>query len=78
MVKGLNMNGDTWQTTIYSCFMGTCSWLIAHLPQIQAFITFCLTIVFLVYKIRDAKAKAEMAEMAEDEQRGNKNSTCRK
>lgn len=62
MAKGLNMNGDTWQTTIYSCLMGTCSWVIAHLPQIQAFVTFCLTIVFLIYKIREARAKAVEAE----------------
>lgn len=62
MVKGLNMNGDTWQTTIYSCLMGTCSWVIAHLPKIQAFVTFCLTIVFLIYKIREARAKAVEAE----------------
>ena len=71
------MNGDTLNTTFASLFATACSFIIAHLPEIQAFITFSLTVVFLFYKIREAKAKAEMAEMAEHEQ-GNKNSSCKK
>lgn len=64
------MNGDTMQTTIYSISATICSFLIAHLPEIQAFITFLLTVVFLIYKIREAKAKAEEAE--EHHERTNK------
>lgn len=56
------MNNDTFITTYHTCIMGVCSWIIAHLPEIQAFITFCLTIVFLIYKIREARAKAIHAE----------------
>lgn len=73
------MQGDTLNTTFASLFATFCSFIIAHLPEIQAFITFLLTVIFLVYKIREAKAKAEMAELAEHEQeRGNKNSSCKK
>mgnify|MGYP000759980863 FL=1 len=56
------MNGDTLNTTFASLFATACSFIIAHLPEIQAFITFLLTVAFLVYKIREAKAKALEAE----------------
>lgn len=56
------MNGDTLNTTFASLFATACSFVIAHLPEIQAFITFSLTVAFLVYKIRGAKAKALEAE----------------
>lgn len=73
------MNGDTINTTIASLFATFCSFIIAYLPEIQALITFLLTVIFLVYKIREAKAKAEMAELAEYEQeKGNSNSSCEK
>ena len=63
------MQGDTLNTTFASLFATFCSFIIAHLPEIQAFITFLLTVVFLVYKIREAKAKADIAEMQEDDER---------
>ena len=73
------MNGDTLNTTFASLFATACSFIIAPLPKIQAFITFSLTVAFLIYKIREAKAKAEMAEMEEHEQeQGNKNHSCKK
>ena len=45
------MNGDTLNTTFASLFATACSFIIAHLPEIQAFITFLLTVAFLVYQI---------------------------
>lgn len=63
------MQGDTLNTTFASLFATFCSFIIAHLPEFQAFITFSLTVVFLVYKIREAKAKADIAEMQEDDER---------
>lgn len=56
------MNGDTLNTTFASLFATACSFIIAHLPEIQAFITFSLTVAFLIYKIRESKAKALEAE----------------
>lgn len=56
------MQGDTFNTTFASLFATACSFVIAHLPEIQVFITFTLTVAFLVYKIREAKAKAWEAE----------------
>ena len=53
---------DTAQTTIASIFATLASFVMVHISEIQAFITFLLTVVFLVYKIREARAKAEMAE----------------
>ena len=76
MQKVINMNGawkvmqgDTLSTTIASLFATTCSFIIAHLPEIQAFITFSLTVVFLIYKIREARAKADLAEMLDNDER---------
>ena len=63
------MQVDTLITTFASLFATFCSFIIAHLPEFQAFITFSLTVVFLVYKIREAKAKADIAEMQEDDER---------
>lgn len=63
------MQGDTLNTTFASLFATFCSFIIAHLPEFQAFITFSLTVVFLVYKIREAKAKADIAEMQENDER---------
>ena len=63
------MNGDTLNTTFASLFATACSFIIAHLPEIQAFITFALTVVFLIYKIREARAKAELAEMLDNDER---------
>lgn len=71
------MQGDTINTTFASIIATLCSFVIAHLPEIQAFITFSLTVIFLFYKIREAKAKAEMSEMEEHEQ-GNQNHSCKK
>lgn len=71
MLKGAwkTMQGDTLNTTFASLFATFCSFIIAHLPEFQAFITFSLTVVFLVYKIQEAKAKADIAEMQEDDER---------
>ena len=63
------MNGDTLNTTFASLFATACSFIIAHLPEIQAFITFALTVVFLIYKIRVARAKAVFAEMLDNDER---------
>ena len=63
------MNGDTLNTTFASLFATACSFIIAHLPEIQAFITFSLTVVFLVYKIREARAKADLAEVLDNDER---------
>lgn len=63
------MQGDAVNTTIASIFATTCSFVISHLPEIQAFITFILTVVFLIYKIREARAKADLAEMLDDDER---------
>lgn len=62
MAKAWKMDNEAIVTTYQSFLMGVLSFCIAHLPQIQAFITFSLTVLFLVYKIREAKAKAEKAE----------------
>lgn len=63
------MQGDTFNTTFASLFATACSFVIAHLPEIQAFITFTLTVVFLIYKIREARAKADFAEMLDNDER---------
>lgn len=63
------MQGDTFNTTFASLFATACSFVIAHLPEIQAFITFSLTVVFLIYKIREARAKADLAEMLDNDER---------
>lgn len=63
------MQGDTFNTTFASLFATACSFVIAHLPEIQAFITFALTVVFLIYKIREARAKADLAEMLDNDER---------
>lgn len=63
------MQGDTINTTIASLVATLCSFIISHLPEIQAFITFILTVVFLIYKIREARAKADLAEMLDDDER---------
>lgn len=63
------MNGDTLNTTFASLFATACSFIIAHLPEIQAFITFALTVVFLIYKIREARAKADLAELLDNDER---------
>lgn len=65
-MKALKMNGDTTQTTIYSIFATISSFVMVHLPEIQAFITFSLTVVFLCYKIKEARAKAYKAEREND------------
>lgn len=56
------MENDSLMTTIQSLLCSLISFVIVHLPELQAFITFLLTVVFLIYKIREAKAKAEIAE----------------
>lgn len=53
---------DTTQTTLASLFATISTFFMVHISEIQAFITFILTCVFLYYKIREAKAKAEKAE----------------
>lgn len=59
---GQKMNGEN-INTVLSGFLGTMSsFLILHIPEIQAFITFCLTVLFLFYKIREARARAIVAE----------------
>lgn len=63
------MQGDTLNTTFASLFATFCSFVISHLPEFQAFITFALTVIFLVYKIREARAKANLAEMLDDDER---------
>lgn len=63
------MNGDTWETTILSMFATICSFVMVHLPEIQAFITFSLTVVFLCFKIKEARAKAHIAERKEHDER---------
>lgn len=63
------MQGDTFNTTFASLFATACSFVIAHLPEIQAFITFSLTVVFLIYKIREARAKADLVEMLDNDER---------
>lgn len=65
-MKAWYMNGDTIQTTIYGIFATIVSFVMVHLPEIQAFITFLLTVIFLYYKIKEAKAKANKA--VKDEQ----------
>ena len=62
MAKAWKMDNEAIVTTYQSILLGTVSFIIAHLPEIQAFITFSLTVLFLIYKIREAKAKAEKAE----------------
>lgn len=74
MAKAWKMDNEAIVTTYQSLLMGVLSFIIAHLPEIQAFITFSLTVLFLYYKIREAKAKAEKAEF----DKGNKNSSCSK
>lgn len=65
-MKALKMTGDATQTTIYSIFATIASFVMVHLPEIQAFITFSLTVVFLCYKIKEARAKAYKAEREND------------
>lgn len=62
MAKAWKMDSEAIVTTYQSFLLGTLNFIIAHLPELQAFITFSLTVLFLVYKIREAKAKAEKAE----------------
>ena len=62
MAKAWKMDSEAIVTTYQSFLLGAISFIIAHLPEIQAFITFSLTVLFLIYKIREAKAKAEKAE----------------
>lgn len=67
--KACIMNGDTTQTTILSLFATISSFVMLHLPEIQAFITFSLTVIFLCYKIREAKAKAITAEKRNEQRK---------
>lgn len=53
---------DTTQTTLASMLATVSTFFIVHISEFQAFITFILTCIFLFYKIREAKAKAEKAE----------------
>lgn len=69
MRKGLKMN-DTTSTAITGSIATILSFIIAHLPEIQASITFVLTVCFLVYKIREARAKAREAEAYYDNHHG--------
>lgn len=71
-MKDWKMDSEAIGTTCQAFLIGLLNFCILHLPQIQAFITFSLTALFLYYKIREAKAKAEQAE------NGNKNSSCKK
>ena len=54
--------GDATNTALTGSIATFLSLIIAHLPEIQATITFFLTVWFLVYKIREARAKAREAE----------------
>lgn len=63
------MNGDTVQTTFATLLATVSSFVFAHIPEIQAFITFILTVVFLIYKIREARAKADIAEILDNDER---------
>lgn len=74
MKKAWKMDNEAFLTTYQTFLLGVISFIYAHLPEIQAFVTFSLTVVFLIYKIREAKARAEQAE----DERGNKNSSRRK
>lgn len=38
------------------------SFLISHIPEIQAFILFCVSFVYVYYKIKVAKYEAEIKE----------------
>lgn len=69
MREAWKLQGDTVNTTFASIIATGSSFIIAHLPEIQAFITFSLTVVFLIYKIEEAKAKADIAEMLDDDER---------
>ena len=69
MIKVCKMNGDASQTTILSLFATISSYVMLHLPEMQAFITFSLTVIFLCYKIREARAKAITAERNEQRKR---------
>lgn len=69
MIKACKMNGDASQTAILSLFATISSYVMLHLPEIQAFITFSLTVIFLCYKIREARAKAITAERNEQRKR---------
>jgi hypothetical protein len=63
-MKGLDgiMHEDTIKTMIISVLGTLYGFLTVHLSEIQALFTFLLTVVFLVYKIREARAKALEAE----------------
>ena len=67
--KAWIMNEDSIQTTILSLFATVSSFVMLHLPEIQAFITFSLTVIFLCYKIREARANALKAEKNEQRKR---------
>lgn len=56
------MGNDAANTAVTGSIATFLSFIIAHLPEIQASITFFLTVWFLVYKIREARAKAKEAE----------------
>lgn len=57
---------DTTQTTLASFLATISTFFMVHISEFQAFITFILTCIFLFYKIREAKAKANKA--VKDEQ----------
>lgn len=69
MIKACKMGGDTSQTTILSLFATISSYVMLHLPEIQAFITFLLTVIFLCYKIKEARARAIMAEKKNEQRK---------
>lgn len=53
---------DSFLTTVQTFCLTVCSFLMLHLSEVEAFITFVLTVTFLFYKIKEAKAKAKAAE----------------
>lgn len=60
-MKGFLMS-DSFLTTVQTCCLTICSFLMLHLSEVEAFITFLLTVTFLFYKIKEARAKAKAAE----------------
>lgn len=58
MNKGLIMSSCEVYLNAFLCAMFT--YIINHMPHIQAFILFCTSFVYMLYKIKTAKYEAEI------------------
>ena len=60
MGRGLLMNSCEFYCNAFICAIY--SFVATHIPQLQAFILFCISVVYMYYKIKVAKYEAKVKE----------------